>query len=339
MRRDRRPTRSLPMQRPRRRGRRPRRRSQRPAGRPAWPIVAWCAVRSRRAVPEPHRPRASPGSSPIAARPSTASADFGHNTELVGWAYAEQTHSWVEPTAFAVLALQGRRARPTIRPRAKGSRVLLDRQLPGGGLNYGNTFVLGQLLRPHVQPTGIALLALAGEADASGRLPKSIAWLRRSIGPETTPLSLGWAVLGLRAHGVELPAGRRVAGCGRGAASSQRDRSPSTSSPCWPWPRKDGPHEHAPARSESAVRQVQPPGLADRRRRGGGAGRRGTRARLAAASRPASSSPRTRRTTATWSRTIRDGLVGVRPRSPSRCAASACCSSRTWSSRRATART
>ena len=83
--------------------------------------------------------------------------------------------------------------------------MLLDRQLPGGGLNYGNTFVLGQLIRPHVQPTGIALLALAGETNIEPQVAKTLAWLRRSLSPETTPQSLAWALLGLRAHHVELP--------------------------------------------------------------------------------------------------------------------------------------
>jgi len=87
----------------------------------------------------------------------------------------------------------------------EGVAVLIDRQFPGGGLNYGNTFVLGQQIRPHVQPTGIGLLALAGEVDPSGRIATSIAWLRRSIGPQSTPTSLAWSVLGLKAHGVELP--------------------------------------------------------------------------------------------------------------------------------------
>jgi hypothetical protein len=45
-------------------------------------------------------------------------------------------------------------------------------------------------------------VALAGETDGTNRLAKTIAWLARSIGPETTPLSLGWAVLGLKAHGA-----------------------------------------------------------------------------------------------------------------------------------------
>jgi hypothetical protein len=173
---------------------------------PGWPtslaVSAWCAVER-----EVFRAPIARGVDWLVANRGkmvVRSPEFGHNTELVGWAYAEQTHSWVEPTAFAVLALRaaGKANDPAAR---EGVAVLLDRQLPGGGLNYGNTVVLGQVLRAHVQPTGIALLALAGASDASGRLAKSIAWLRRNIGPQTTTLSLGWAVLGLKAHGVDLP--------------------------------------------------------------------------------------------------------------------------------------
>jgi hypothetical protein len=137
--------------------------------------------------------------------PVVQSIDFGHNAQLVGWAYAEQTHSWVEPTAMAVLALNAAGRGGTAECR-EGIALLLDRQLPGGGLNYGNTIILGQALRPHVQPTGIALLALASATNSSGRFSKSIAWLRRNIGPQTTPLSLGWAVLGLQAHAALPPA-------------------------------------------------------------------------------------------------------------------------------------
>jgi hypothetical protein len=132
------------------------------------------------------------------------SKEFGHNTQLLGWAYAEGTHSWVEPTAFAVLALKAVGQAYDAAAR-EGVAVLIDRQLPGGGLNYGNTFVLGQLIRPHIQPTGIGLLALAGEEDPSGRIAKSLAWLRRSIGPQSTPTSLAWALLGLTANNARPP--------------------------------------------------------------------------------------------------------------------------------------
>jgi hypothetical protein len=175
--------------------------------------VAWSVIgNALRGIPERHRGRSLQDNIDRAAAWLVAnrgnsiprSPDFGHNPELIGWAYAEQTHSWVEPTSFAVLALKaagkGREAAAR-----EGVAVLFDRQLPGGGLNYGNTYVLGQLVRPHVQPTGIALLALAGETGGSERVAKSIAWLRRSIGIKTTPLSLGWALLGLRAQGVDVP--------------------------------------------------------------------------------------------------------------------------------------
>lgn len=131
-------------------------------------------------------------------------SDMGHNTQLVGWSWAEGTHSWIEPTAFHVLALKatGRGEHPRTR---EAITLLLDRQLPSGGCNYGNTSVLGQMLRPHVQPTGIALLALAGEQDQGNRIAKTVAWLRKALSKETTPASLAWGLLGLAAQGVELP--------------------------------------------------------------------------------------------------------------------------------------
>lgn len=130
--------------------------------------------------------------------------DMGHNTQLVGWSWAEGTHSWIEPTAFHILALKatGNGMNPRTR---EGVALLLDRQLPRGGCNYGNTTVLGQVLRPHVQPTGIALLALAGEPDQGSRIAKSVAWLKNALSQETTPTSLAWGLLGLAAHGVKLP--------------------------------------------------------------------------------------------------------------------------------------
>lgn len=131
-------------------------------------------------------------------------SDMGHNTQLVGWSWAEGTHSWIEPTAFHVLALKaaGRGENPRTR---EAITLLLDRQLPSGGCNYGNTMVLGQMLRPHVQPTAIALLALASEQDQGHRIAKSVTWLRKTLSKETTPASLAWGFLGLAAHGVTVP--------------------------------------------------------------------------------------------------------------------------------------
>lgn len=127
------------------------------------------------------------------------SGEVTHNTMLVGWPWVESTHSWLEPTAFCFLALKaaGMRAHPRA---DEAVQLMLDRILPGGGCNYGNTIVLDQLLRPQIQPTGIVLLALAGDANQSERVLKSIAWLEQSLDESTTIASLAFAAMGLAAH-------------------------------------------------------------------------------------------------------------------------------------------
>jgi hypothetical protein len=98
---------------------------------------------------------------------------LGHDTTIKGWPWVQGTHAWVEPTAMSLLALRhtghGNHARAR-----EGVRLLHDRLLPGGGCNYGNTIVFGQELRAHLQPTGLCLLALAGEPDKKGLVEKSI---------------------------------------------------------------------------------------------------------------------------------------------------------------------
>jgi hypothetical protein len=133
------------------------------------------------------------------------SQNLGHNVMLQAWPWVEGTHSWIEPTAIQLLALKlsGLGEHPRAR---EAVELIVDRLLPEGGCNYGNTTVLGNTLRPHMQPTGMALQALAGESDRSGRITKSLEYLRRELSPRTTALSLSHALLGLAAHDVELRA-------------------------------------------------------------------------------------------------------------------------------------
>jgi hypothetical protein len=123
----------------------------------------------------------------------------GHDTTIVGWPWVEGTHSWIEPTAIGLLALK--HAGKACHPRAReATRLLLDRLLVTGGCNYGNTVVFGQRLRPHIQPTGLALLALAGEPTARRRLDKSFAFLADELSAATATESLCYGLLGLAAH-------------------------------------------------------------------------------------------------------------------------------------------
>lgn len=125
---------------------------------------------------------------------------IGHNTMLVGWSWAANTHSWLEPTAFATMALTA--AGYADHPRTReGLAILVDRLLPGGGCNYGNTQVLGQTLIPHVQPSGIALWALAGQPVDDPRIALSLDYLEREVTRPTGCASLAYALISLTAWG------------------------------------------------------------------------------------------------------------------------------------------
>ena len=105
--------------------------------------------------------------------PEIARSPVGHDPTLVGWPWIENTHSWLEPTALAILALS-RLSLHDHRSRRRGNAVIIiDRALPHGGWNPGGKAVFGRELRPQPGPTGIAMLALAtcatqGAAERSG---------------------------------------------------------------------------------------------------------------------------------------------------------------------------
>ncbi len=135
--------------------------------------------------------------------PVSPDSPTGHDTSLRGWPWILGTHSWIEPTALAVLALDavGRGGEARVR---EATALLLDRMLPVGGWNYGNTTVFGSELRPLPESTGVALHALAGRV-ARERVAPSLAYLAHELGRVRTPFTVGWGVLGLAAWG-ERPA-------------------------------------------------------------------------------------------------------------------------------------
>jgi hypothetical protein len=76
--------------------------------------------------------------------------------------------------------------------------MILNRQLPHGGWNTGNTLIFGRELHPNPEGTGAALVGLAGTVD-QGKVVRSIEYLRDEVDRLHTPVSLGWALLGLGA--------------------------------------------------------------------------------------------------------------------------------------------
>ncbi len=130
-------------------------------------------------------------------------APVSHDTSLRGWSWISGTHPMIEPTALSVIALKGSGYGEHDRTR-EAIRMLLDRQLRQGGWNYGNTLVYGQELYPQPGNTGLALCALA-ETVPKKEVSKSLEYLNTMVQSVRTPLSLGWALLGLRAWGIRPP--------------------------------------------------------------------------------------------------------------------------------------
>ncbi len=174
---------------------------------PAWTtglaILAWCSAaaefsfdaQKESAVAWLLRTR----SKTIDPNPSV----YGHDTMLTGWSWVADTHAWVEPTAYAVLAL--RAAGKAAHPRAgEGARLILDRAIPTGGWNYGNPRVYRNTLRPFPGPTGVALAALTDQT-ADSRIETGITYLRNELERVRSPMSLGWGLIGLSAWGRRPP--------------------------------------------------------------------------------------------------------------------------------------
>ena len=126
-----------------------------------------------------------------------------HDGSIKGWPWIAKTHAWTEPTAYALMALRACACMDHSRTQ-DAIRLLLDRQLPDGGWNFGNTFVFDRPMRPLPHTTGLSLQALAGLVSKAA-VERSIAYLRSQLPNLDTPMSLAWAILGLHAWQEALP--------------------------------------------------------------------------------------------------------------------------------------
>jgi len=124
----------------------------------------------------------------------------GHDTNIKGWPWTANTYSWAEPTSVAVIALRAAGYGDHERV-AEARRLLLDRQIPGGGWNYGNTIVFDQTLQAMPESTGMALDALRDKISRAA-IQKSLDYLEGILATLNTPRALGWALLGLGAWGA-----------------------------------------------------------------------------------------------------------------------------------------
>lgn len=131
---------------------------------------------------------------------------------LKGWSWNPEAFSWVEPTAYALLALKKGRAvlsGPDVDARIReGESLLFDRVCDGGGWNYGNTNVYGVPVPPYPEVTAIALLGLQDRREASVHR-SSIEAMRRMLAEVESGFALSWAIACLAVHGQNTTAERR----------------------------------------------------------------------------------------------------------------------------------
>ena len=126
------------------------------------------------------------------------------DNSLQAWSWIDDTFSWVEPTAWCLLALKQWLATPgAIADRTRivvAEQLLVDRCCAKGGWNYGNANMLGQDLKPYVPTTAVTLLSLQ-DRQSLPEVARSVAFLEREATSERSGTALALALMALRAYG------------------------------------------------------------------------------------------------------------------------------------------
>ena len=132
------------------------------------------------------------------------------NNSLQGWSWFQDTFSWVEPTAWCLIALKKSLTRSVEIDRkrlAEAEAMLLDRSCAEGGWNYGTSNVLGKQHPAYVPTTAVALLALQ-DRKSDPLFKRGLDYLKRSSEsePSSVALSLACMTLGVLGEPTEAVA-------------------------------------------------------------------------------------------------------------------------------------
>ena len=127
--------------------------------------------------------------------PKKKTAPVDHDTAIKGWPWIQDTHSWIEPTALAILALRSCGYSEHQRV-LEAVKMILDRQLPSGGWNYGNKIAFDKKLKPIPESTSHALASLSGLIEKE-QIQLSLEYLKKKVPNLRTPLALSWAIFGM----------------------------------------------------------------------------------------------------------------------------------------------
>jgi hypothetical protein len=125
------------------------------------------------------------------------------DNSLQAWSWIDGTFSWVEPTAWCLLAQKQWSAVPgAVGDRTRivvAEHMLVDRCCVAGGWNYGNANMLGQDLKPFVPTTALTLLSLQ-DRQSLPEVIRSVAFLEREATSERSGMALALALMALRAY-------------------------------------------------------------------------------------------------------------------------------------------
>ncbi len=125
-----------------------------------------------------------------------------------GWPWDPDCFHWIEPTAYALLALKlpslpaiSKTERADIEHAvAKANGFILDHACRGGGWNHGNDITLGAPLPAYRLTTAEALLALQ-DLKEEKKVKQGLDYLSTWSDKNTSSLSLAMSALALMAHG------------------------------------------------------------------------------------------------------------------------------------------
>jgi hypothetical protein len=139
----------------------------------------------------------------VKGRGLSASTINRQDNSLQAWSWIDGTFSWVEPTAWCLLALKQWSATPgAIGDRSRivaAEQMLVDRCCATGGWNYGNANMLGQELKPFVPTTALTLLSLQ-DRKTLPEVERSVAFLEREATSERSGTALALALMALRGY-------------------------------------------------------------------------------------------------------------------------------------------
>jgi len=135
------------------------------------------------------------------------------NPLLKGWPWTSGTFSWVEPTAYSLIALK--KVRPYLQDKQADERVrqgelmIYDRMCAGGGWNYGNSEVMGVDLWPYPDITALALIALQDHRENEAN-QLSLKALKKALAENDSGLTLSWSVICFSLYGNDPSPWRKV---------------------------------------------------------------------------------------------------------------------------------